>query len=391
MAKLKKWKLPKYKKKYRFHVRTLKKDFLQIRNPIAYNIIMTDDMVEYDTNVAGIKKLKEESFYNNMEIMDAYKNLLRKIIQNHLVTLISILIIFFIFLSSGFFIRDVTFQNPTNYDYDVYSTVLRHVKQRGPFYVLDCKLNDLGNELRTSFPHFAYIGVIKVGAKIIIEIEKQKIPIIDNEDEILPGNIVAKYDGYITGVEVKKGILCVSTSQSVKKGDLLISGNLDYKTDPTSLKNYIRPSGVIIAQVASYEKIKVPKQQFEQKYSGNQHISYAINLFNHAFYLGRKNNIIVGHEIISNIFSLKGVFELYRINSYDVNDVKIYYNEEEALNFAISKIKYDFSLGITTDEEKIVSIDLVLTNDCDDHYEFTFIVKAIRNIGDFQKLSISSN
>lgn len=390
MAKWKKLKLIKikspFKPFYRFHIIITKDNFLKLIHPQAYNIVRDNDIIECDMNKKGIKQIIDEGI-ETIKVIDHSKNFLHNIVYNHIVILVSLITIFFIFLTSSLFIRDISFKDSSKYDYDVYTTVKHHIKQIGPFNILDCKLNDLGNELRTTYPHFAYIGVLKVGAKIVIEIEKQEVPIISDKDENSFGDIIAMYDGYITGVEVKKGILCVTTSQSVKKGELLISGNLDYKTNPSSNANYVHARGKVIAKVATYEKIKVPKNVLEERYTGNQHKHYVINAFNKSLEIGNNKNLNIGHEVITEIFNLGNIFGIYQVNSYDLSKVTISYDEESALNFAKSKIQYDFSLMISTDEEKILSIDLVMVEENDEYFEFNFLVRAIRDIGTFRKLN----
>lgn len=390
MVKFKKLKFRRPKTYYRYHLKMSKEDFKKISHPIAFNIKQEDSFIAFDTTKEGLKKWQDESFFSNLVVIDKTKQIFNNIVKNHIVVLISLFIIIFLFLSSSQFIREITFKNELDYDYDVYMTVVNHIDKVGPFYKLDCTLNEMGNELRTTYPHFAYIGINKVGAKLEIEIIKQNVPIINDQDKPFVGDIYAAYDGYIIGAIVKKGILCVTTSQSVKKGDLLISGNLDYKTNPNMIDKYIHPEGLIIANVATYEKVTVLKTNKETRYSGDNQKYYIVKLFNH--YLGNSNQMVdkVGYKSIHSIFNLGSFFTIYQVYSYGMSDITIDYDEKTALAYAISKIKYDFSLDIKSDKEKIISIDLILTNETNNAYEFTFLVKSIRNIGEFHKIKQSS-
>lgn len=381
----------KFYKIYQFKVSTDKKTFLKINHPIAYNVKEQNECITFNTTLKGYTKIKNSlPDDSNIRITNNFKKLFQNIIRNHLVITISLIVIFFIFISSGLFVREISFQNVHDFDYDVYKTVKAHIKKVGLFYTLDCKLNDLGHELRTSYPHFAYIGIQKVGAKLVIEIEKQEVPLIQNKDKNALGDIIASDDGYILGAEVSKGVLCVTTSQVVKKGELLISGNLDYKTNPTSRNHYIHPEGIVLAKVATYEKINVPKVKKEIQYNNQNDIYYAITFFNQTLKVGDEKNFDFGHQSISEIFSFSKFLGIHKVTSYGIGEVVITYNETEALSYAISKIKYDFTLNALDDDERLLSIDLISQNESSDDFNFCFLVKSIKNIGKFQKINLDS-
>ena len=189
--------------------------------------------------------------------------------------------------------------NPDYYDYEVYQTVNEQIIKKGPFYELDIDLNDLGRILRTTYQQYAYIGIKKTGAKLIIEIATQEVPDVTKQNDNTPGDIIAKYDAYIEGIEAKKGAVVVMTSQSVKKGSLLISGNVNYKINPSDLTKLVRAEGLILGRVAEYKEYEIKKENYIYDYSSNVKKYYELNLFGRI--IKTKNNIL------SNTFNYTGV------------------------------------------------------------------------------------
>lgn len=358
LKKLKFWKKrkrePKKRKSlYRYRVKISKDDFLDLEKVEAYDIENQDETVIFYTTQKGYKQLNaNHGETKTWEIKDRVKEKIHKIVKEQTILMISLVLIFLMMILSNCFVREISFENPKYYDYDVYQSVNRHLKKYGPFYLLDTDLNSLGRELRTTYPKYAYIGILRKGSNLIVEISKQELPNSIEQDNSTPGNLYAKYDGYIVGLEVQKGVVVVGTSQSVKKGDLLVTGNLDYYNQPNLIENMIHPKGIVLADVAVYEKIKVPKNTTFYGYSGNLNSSYFLRFFGLNWSIGTTNQFEMGHKTYNGIFELGEKIGLFQVTEYEKEKMIIHYNQEEAIRYANSKILDTFMMEQVSEKEK---------------------------------------
>jgi similar to stage IV sporulation protein len=72
----------------------------------------------------------------------------------------------------------------------------------------------------------AWCSVNVEGVKVTVNISESAVT---ERFDNTPGNLVAKCDGIITKIEVLNGTTAVTLGQTVKKGDLLVSGFTEYK------------------------------------------------------------------------------------------------------------------------------------------------------------------
>mgnify|MGYP000018211911 CR=1 FL=1 len=357
-------------------------DFIGCEKIKMYNVSRKEEKVEFTTNKRGIQVLKNKNY--NIIIKDRRIKLVKSLLVIHLPTTISMLLIIALLLISGKYIREITFENPDYYDYEVYQTINEHLIKKGPFYKLDLNLNDLGRTLRTTYQQYAYIGIKKVGAKLIVEIAIQEVPNVSRDDEKLPGDIVAKYDAYIEGIETKRGAVLVITSQSVKKGTLLISGNVNYKINPSDTSKLVRADGLILGRVAEYREYKVKKENYIYDYSSNAKKYYELSLFG-KLVKTKKTDLSDSYIHKAEILNLFKLLKLDKVEEYKEEKLLVAYDEKNALSYAKSKIYLDFNLDKKSKKEYIENIELIKKVEDDEAYSFVFLVKSLRNIGEFKK------
>ena len=77
----------------------------------------------------------------------------------------------------------------------------------------------------------AWCSVNIEGVKVTVNISESAVT---ERFDSTPGNLVAKCDGVITKIEVLSGTTAVTLGQTVKKGDLLVSGFTEYKDGSSS-------------------------------------------------------------------------------------------------------------------------------------------------------------
>lgn len=366
----------------RYFVKVKHDDFIKMPLIKMRNVTNNDEFVTFTTNKKGLLQLNEEEI--PYETKDRVKELMLSAFVKHLPITLTLILIFLLLLISSKYVREIKFEDSNDYNYEVYQTVNKHLVRKGLFYELDIDLNSLSRILRTTYQQYAYIGIRKEGAKLVIEVESQDIPNRPSKSDNTPGDIIARYDAYIEGVETRKGTVLVTTSQSVKKGQILISGNVNYKINPSDLTKLVRPDGLVIGWVAEYKTYTINKQNTIYDYSSNLNKYYELNLFGRIIKTKNKKEYD-GYKRKTSIFTLFNTLKLDKVEEYEEVKLNVVYDVANALSYAKSLVHYDFNLEKVSEKEYVESITLIKKEEKEDGYCFVFLVKSLRNIGEFKK------
>lgn len=137
-------------------------------------------------------------------------------------------------------------------------------------------------ELLKRFPTLAWAQVSLKGTRMEISLTEREG--VQNE-YTRPGNLYADYDGVITDVFVLQGTPKVRASDTVRKGDLLVSGEY---YDARGRKQFGAAQGVVKARVW-YEAVgEAPLIKWEPIYTGKSRRQYVLTLGSINIPLGRK-------------------------------------------------------------------------------------------------------
>lgn len=94
---------------------------------------------------------------------------------------------------------------------------------------INCK--DLAADLRKNYEDIIWVSVSLDGTSLIIELRENtdSKSIVDSDPS--PTDLVASFDGIITNIITRNGIPLVKVGDSVKKGDILVSGCIPVMND----------------------------------------------------------------------------------------------------------------------------------------------------------------
>ncbi|MEG2351632.1 MAG: sporulation protein YqfD [Bacilli bacterium] len=146
-----------------------------------------------------------------------------------------------------------------------------------------------------------WLEIEKIGSKIIVKVTERKIN--KKEDIINNRHIVASKDGIITKIEAEKGTILKKTNDYVKKGDIIISG--DIIKDET-VKGQVVSKGVVYAETWYNVKVEYPLYYKEIIYTNNIKSNIIIEFFSKKYslrsgyenaYLERKKYLIKSNII----------------------------------------------------------------------------------------------
>lgn len=344
-------------------------------------------IVEHNLN-CQVKRIKNEEviFLTNfiikdeqIESLDRYKYHFKYTILKHLTGILTFLCCTIILILSGDFIREIEFENPSNYRKEVYEDVASHLVKKGPFYVLDDSINNISQSLRNKYSEYAWIGLTLDNSRIIIDIQKQEVPNSDIEDLTSTGDLIAKCDAVISDILVNRGVVMIDRNQSVKKGDTLVSGNLLIQVDPNNYTKLVKSKGVIIGKTVAIEKIKVPIKTLELAYSGRIKTYKKIKIFGKL--VGKNPESFENYYTkIESLFKFFKILELVEIKYYEQVEITKIHDQSSVITFAESQVRKAFEQQRTSELERIDNIELLDVVKEEQFFVIRLIVKKYENI-----------
>ncbi len=125
------------------------------------------------------------------------------------------------------------------------------------------KLVPLQKQLELEFSELSYFAINRNASKLTVQVRElnEKIEILDNDQ---PCNIVSTKTGQITSIIAKYGKKMVKVNDVVKKGDVLISGFIEYERENTQPR-YVHAAGQVMAQTFDVKT-------FSQEYVENRKV-----------------------------------------------------------------------------------------------------------------------
>ena len=197
-----------------------------------------------------------------------------------------------------------------------------------------------------------WLEIENVGTKCILKLEERIGNDKDNVKELR--NIVAKKDAVILDVKASRGIIMKRKGESVKKGDIIISGNI-YLNE--NIKDTVSSDGKVMGEVWYKTNVSFPLFYNEEKLNGNKSTRYSIKFFNKEFNLFKKKGKIEKNKI----FESK-IFSLYKNTIYEVEKIDNVYNYDEAIEKALELGRNNIKSKLNAEEyiiyEKCLKVSL---------------------------------
>lgn len=135
----------------------------------------------------------------------------------------------------------------------------------------------------------SFVSIQRKGTVVRVEVrEREKeTEILDTES---PSNMIAAADGQIEALRVTGGYATVTLGETVKKGDLLVSGIIDSAALGYRL---VRARGEVLARTTLTYQVEIPYETTEKVYTGKFFSQKSIKFFSKTIKLFRKDSICV--------------------------------------------------------------------------------------------------
>ncbi|MEG0994842.1 MAG: sporulation protein YqfD [Bacilli bacterium] len=197
---------------------------------------------------------------------------------------------------------------------------------------------------------FEWIEIELSGVKVIVKLEARKI----NTPETIknPAHIVAKKDAVILKIEARDGEVIKKVNDYVKKGDIIISGQIHKGDD---VKKNVSAKGSVYGEVWYKVKVEIPKNYSELNYSSNTTYNLNYQLFNKKkailpFISFKRQSYQTIFKIENNILPFSISFDKEKEIKYSKSNFTNKELYKKAIDLADLKIKKMFSK-----KEKIIS------------------------------------
>ena len=209
------------------------------------------------------------------------------------------------------------------------------------------KLNSIKNKiLEDNKDTLEWIEIREKGCIYYIDVTP-RVKSNNNVDNASPSDIVAEKDGVIKHIVVHRGSKVIDNGDYVKKGDVLISGNI-IKNE--NVIDKVHSEGVIYAETWKTVNISIPFKRIDYVYKKTIN-HYYLDIFGHEFTISGKydsDNTINKKSIVLDKPYL--FFKLYKEEKkiYDYNEVIL--NEEEAYTEALNRSVDVINKKLSSDE-----------------------------------------
>lgn len=196
-----------------------------------------------------------------------------------------------------------------------------------------------------------WIEISEKGTKYIIDVTP-RVKKSESNDLYEPCDIVASRDGLIKHIVSSKGVKLKDVNDYVKKGDVIISGNI-YKDD--KLIDQVKASGFVYAETWYTVNISVPFNYIEYVETDEIVNHYYLDVFGYQFTLLGKyeSNETMNNKILL-IDKPYLFFKLYKEEKRKYKYIEFNISEEEAYDEAIRRSDVKIS-DILDDDEYVIS------------------------------------
>lgn len=188
--------------------------------------------------------------------------------------------------------------------------VIEYLETTGVFHGMkrsnvDCEKIDTG--IRKNFNEIIWVSASLEGCNIFIQVKENTDTFQVNQAGKNPADLIATAEGTILEIVTRSGVPCVKEGDTVKTGDLLVSGTIEVINDAGEVirEDYKAADADIYAEVIMpYEDVCETIYQ-EKVYTNKRHKFVYMNLLGYHIGIGIKNNKTKNYEITSEETQLK--------------------------------------------------------------------------------------
>ncbi len=154
-------------------------------------------------------------------------------------------------------------------------------------FIPDINFYSLCNRYVMENQNIAWIAVNIDGTTAEVRVIEADIPESEEENHGTPTNIVAARDGFIVRIELEEGMAVVKQGQTVKEGELLVSGINDVEYYSRKFK-LVHSKARVMAETHRTLEISVPLVTEQKAATGRSFEEKAVRVFGKTINIGEK-------------------------------------------------------------------------------------------------------
>ncbi len=187
-----------------------------------------------------------------------------------------------------------------------------------------------------TYPDIVWTGVKFEGTKLVIAIS-ESTPKPTMIDETKPCHLRAKRDALITYIVTDKGMPLVKKGDTVKKGDILVSGSMPYNDESGNL--YLTHAKAEIKAKSGYAlKASLPLWQIKKNYTNRVSTTHSLKLFQYRIPFFKSHH----KEVYNHYDELVTVKQFRLTNKFPL---PFYYERVEKVEYVPYKEAIDEEVG----------------------------------------------
>lgn len=219
-----------------------------------------------------------------------------------------------------------------------------------------------------------WLEIEVVGTKYVVRLQER---LTINQDEISEKvHIISNKDAIIKDVVASQGEILKSKNEHVKKGEIVISGEIKLNEQVKKITGAI---GKVYGEVWYETTINYPLTYNEEKETGKQQTKLVLKVLNKELQFGKKYKKIKEDTILNHLFLPFGLYKQRQVEVVNISEVLTY---EQAINKALELSKEKIKLNLKEDEY-IISTNILKTNLLDDKVEIKVFYAIYEDITDY--------
>ena len=199
---------------------------------------------------------------------------------------------------------------------------------------IDCSA--LESAIRKEFSDIGWVSVEIRGSRMMVRMKEAAFTDKQEIDHKEPSHIIAKQNGIVTGLIVRSGTPMVKVGDSVKKGDILIAGEIntvnEYNEQVMSVPTYA--DGDVCLKVELNYKDEIPLSFIMKKMTGNEKTGFTVSLFDKKIFSYIPSIPYERYDIITMSVNWKISKNLYLPVSHDTISCREYIQNEALYSHA---------------------------------------------------------
>lgn len=222
---------------------------------------------------------------------------------------------------------------------------------------------DIVKDIRKEYNDIVWVSASIDGSRLKVQIKENEDTFKEETDvsqEEHPTDLVAETDGVITEIVTRSGVPQVHVGDTVKAGDILVSGRIEVKNDSGEVVGYQyqKSDADVFADTQIEYSDSMPLTWQDKVYDGRKRYKWYVRLFDWTISAGTVKSSFEHSELASSETQLKIGENFYlpvsfgfeRAKSYDFQEKK--YTEDEIRE----KLSLDFRRFCDELEEKGIQI-----------------------------------